>query len=121
MKLIGEWRVKMKDFTIMEKDTPLMHVSFTPDPVIKKYDVEEWRLPFHFIPDRGQMFQFLLGRSFERARPDCDELLNYLGLETYNPYEIVQKTHGVCPDDYWWLKFDGEEINWSDVNVYKRV
>lgn len=46
-----------------------------------------------------------------------DEMKAVLGLEKYNIYDILRKTHGVDIDDFIWFKFDGEDISWDDVRV----
>ncbi len=40
-------------------------------------------------------------------------------FESYNPWEIVRKTHGFLWDDYMWIRFEGETLTWEDVNLGK--
>jgi hypothetical protein len=109
------------EFTVMRYDKPVMHVvidhnAVTTEPLTKDRD----QLPFYFQPDIDQMFTFLESRCSERSRPDQRELLALIGLDEYNPYEIVKKTHGITPDDHFWLRFPGEDLKWRDVDGYKR-
>ena len=69
-----------------------------------------------------KMTRYQLGRIFElrcweKDRPDINGILEYLGLDEYNPYEIVKKTHGVSCNDYIWFRFPGEKITSKDVLV----
>lgn len=41
--------------------------------------------------------------------PECrwtPMLLESIGLEEFNIYEILRKTHGVSTNDFTWFKFD---------------
>lgn len=62
----------------------------------------------------GQIFEL---RCWEKGRPDINDILRHLGVEEYNPYEIVRKTHGVSVNDYIWFRFPGEKITSEDVLV----
>ena len=48
---------------------------------------------------------------------NIDEILFNLGLNEYNMLDILKKTHGVNFDDFWWIKFENEDLNWKDVKV----
>ena len=54
-------------------------------------------------------------RVFSKKRPDLKILLNQLGLNNYNVYDIVKKTHGFMTKDSFWLKFDDEQLQYEDV------
>jgi hypothetical protein len=50
--------------------------------------------------------------------PFTQEELDRFGLDEYNPYDILRKTHGIlpnCPDCYW-IKFAGEELTYKVVS-----
>lgn len=66
---------------------------------------------------RNQLNRILEFRCWERGRPDIRELLANLGLDEYNPYEIVRRTHGVSYNDYIWFRFPGEKLTSKDVLV----
>lgn len=66
---------------------------------------------------RHQLNRILELRCIERGRPDIQQILNHLGLQEYNPYEIVRKTHGVSYNDYIWFRFPGENLTAKDVLV----
>lgn len=59
--------------------------------------------------------EFLKYRCFPETRANCKELLKALGLEFYEVFSIVEKTHGVMVDDIFWVKFEGENLTYRDV------
>ena len=38
-----------------------------------------------------------------------------MGLDTYNVYNILTRTHGITPYDEYWIRFDGEKISYDDA------
>ena len=66
---------------------------------------------------RPQLTGILELRCWDRNRADIGEILRHFGLEEYNPYEIVKKTHGVSYNDYNWFRFPGEKLTSQDVLV----
>ena len=48
---------------------------------------------------------FLRERCFPESRGNAKELLRQLGLDEYDPLQIVEKTHGRTSDDDMWLRF----------------
>lgn len=67
------------------------------------------------IVNGDDVYSFLIERVFDFGRGDRDELLSLLGLKEYNAYEIAKKTHGILFQDFIWLKFDDDEIEWAEV------
>lgn len=66
---------------------------------------------------RFQLNQIFEMRCIEKERPDISLILRHLGLNEYNPLEIVRKTHGVSYNDYIWFRFPGERLCSKDVLV----
>lgn len=62
---------------------------------------------------------WLKWRVFPSTRVNADELLDSLGLNAYNRWGIVRKTHGVMADDEIWLRFKGETLTHRDVCLRK--
>lgn len=48
-------------------------------------------------------------RAFPEERTDCKKLLDELGLERYNAWDIIKKTRGTLMTDYFWLKIDKDD------------
>lgn len=66
---------------------------------------------------RNQLNEVLALRCFERGRADINEKLKAIGVSSYNPYEIIKKTHGVSYNDFIWIRFPGETLTSADVLV----
>ena len=92
---------------------------------VKEYDVTVSRFTDHPLKQifaqkkmtRYQLNRILELRCWERDRADINELLENIGLQEYNPQEIVRKTHGVSFNDYIWIRFPGEKLTSKDVLV----
>lgn len=64
---------------------------------------------------RNQLNEIMAGRCWDQNRPDLLDLLKGIGLESFNPKEILRKTHGVMRNDFIWFRFPGENIQAEDV------
>ncbi len=62
-------------------------------------------LDFKHITTNEEIIDFLE----ERKNPECraDKVLEMLGMDNYNVWEICKATRGVVADYYWWLSKDG--------------
>jgi len=54
-------------------------------------------------------------RVFPDHAPFTGSELKRFGVEEYNPYEIIRKTHGIMPGDQYWFRFSGEELTYKKV------
>ena len=68
-----------------------------------------------------ELEKWLKWRTFPPTRANADELLKALGLNAYNRWAIVRKTHGVMADDEIWLRFQGETLKHKDVCLRKEL
>ena len=68
-----------------------------------------------------ELEKWLKWRTFPPTRANADELLKSLGLNAYNRWAIVRKTHGVMADDEIWLRFQGETLKHKDVCLRKEL
>ena len=64
-------------------------------------------------PNMADVGEFFESRCFPRERRNCDQLLADLGLDYYTPLGIVRKTHGRLLEDYCWIRFEGEELDYE--------
>lgn len=48
---------------------------------------------------------FLESRCFPKNRANAKDILENIGLEEYDPFEIVKKTQGKMAEDDQWLEF----------------
>lgn len=69
-------------------------------------------------PTLEDLDKFLESRCFPKDRMNCKQLLKDLGLVNYSPLLIVMKTHGRQFEDYCWVKFKGEDVDYNrDVKI----
>jgi len=59
-------------------------------------------------PDFEWLERFIKARTFPRNRDNCADILEWLGLEKYDIWEINRKTKGITTDDPFWLRFKAE-------------
>ncbi|MCU6762603.1 Uncharacterised protein [uncultured Roseburia sp.] len=55
-------------------------------------------------PDWEQFEYFLESRCFPRTRANAKEMLKELGIDSYDPLQIIEKTKGRMAEDHHWLK-----------------
>lgn len=106
------------EFDYMRKNEVMSHVKV--DYVNKKVDVVNYTdeivyTPFGIVtnPSIQDFEHFLETRCFPKNRYNCKQLLADLELDYYSPILIVQKTHGRQLEDYHWIKFEGEELDYE--------
>lgn len=109
------------EFDVMNKDDKVAEVFISADRKtvkVKQYTDNIWIKPFPMEePTLEDVADFLESRCFPRSRVNCQQLLEDLGLETYSPIGIVQKTYGRQFDDFIWLKFKGVEVKYADIKL----
>lgn len=79
--------------------------------MIKRPNIEDWKFPFMLFGDKSyiSVFKFsdwVCERCFPPERVDARKLLDELGLEHYDRWEIVKKTSALMPGrDQFWVDF----------------
>ena len=69
-------------------------------------------------PAMSDFEAFLESRCFPKARANCRQLLADFGLDCYDPLAIVRETKGRQWDDYNWVLFEGEVVDYErDVKL----
>lgn len=58
---------------------------------------------------------FFRSRCFEETNYGLRDLLKLLGLQQYNPYDIVRITHGKMVNDPCWIRFEGETLSYEEL------
>lgn len=107
------------NFMVMYKneDVAFVHVSADHKEVsIKKIMPDGMKQVFNGNKlDLERVYSFLKDRCFEDGYTDLENVLAKVGMISNNPWEWNRKTHGVTWEDYFWVKFEGEDIVWEDV------
>ncbi|MCD8019660.1 MAG: hypothetical protein LUF92_08815 [Clostridiales bacterium] len=106
-------------FTVMFQDTEVAKVTLDKKKtIIEKYVPDSYCQPFGGPrQDRLRVYEFLESRCYENERGDLKEILEQASLTSNNPWEWVRITHGVTWEDFFWIRFPGENLKWKDVRV----
>ncbi|UMZ73017.1 hypothetical protein [Natranaerofaba carboxydovora] len=119
-----KFEVLHKDKVVAEvfvsADKKYIYIDQTTKPEKRPFPVsiDTKTTPFN-NPRRGLKVvnNFLKSRCFPKERFNCHQLLEDLGLKTYSPLAIVEKTHGLQFDDYLWIRFNGEDLKYDDIKI----
>lgn len=57
-------------------------------------------------------------RCFPESRGNAKQLLKGK-LYGYNRLAIIYDTHGIMSDDYYWIRFENQDLKWDDVKHWK--
>ena len=112
----------MAIYEIMEKDRVITRLVW--DETLQIFHAEIFNTsvfqPFRTKTVTKQQFnEWLESRCFDRNRGDASKLLAALGIDAYDPYAIIAKTHGVMSHDFIWLQNAGEALTWREVDAYR--
>ncbi|MEC2074274.1 hypothetical protein [Alkalihalophilus marmarensis] len=115
-------------FDVMLFDDVIACVDLKPSGSEKPYVInyiEGFNKQFSPNPEgyitKDELEKWLKWRVFPETRFNADELLAALGLNSYNRWAIIRKTHGVMADDEIWLRFKGETLKHRDVTLRKSL
>lgn len=113
-------------FDVMYMDEVIASVDLKPEGSDKPYVINYIKgFNKQFSPDsegyitKEELERWLKWRVFPSTRVNAKELLAKLGLNSYNRWAIVRKTHGVMADDEIWIRFKGETLKHRDVTLRK--
>lgn len=122
--MLEKYTLKYKDITvgILSYDTESRRFSYeTINKTLDKFKYPPILFDYRYfdvnhIPTNEEIIEFLE----ERTIPECraDKVLEMLGMDNYNVWEICKATRGVVADDYWWLAKDGDR--YEDFHIRAR-
>ena len=107
------------NFTVFHENTPVAHVSVSDDH--KSVHIEKLVPDGMIQPFCGnklnleRVYNFLKDRCYEDCFVGLDEVLKTQNMKSNNPWEWNRKTHGITWEDFFWIKFEGEDIEWEDI------
>lgn len=108
-------------YHILMKDIPV--IDIITDELNKVIDFKK------FVPDgpmqpfwgnnitTERFYDFLHDRCYEDGYLGLKDVLHNAGLSSNNPYLWNRRTHGVSFEDFFWIRYDDENIKWDDVRV----
>lgn len=109
----------MYRFQIMWKDIPVANITMSykeEDFSIHVLNEEKVKLhPFKKNKSYNYVKNFLEDRRVHLGRPDREELFSSPSISG-DFFAELQDTKAIDYDDPIWLKFDGDQSNWSDNN-----
>ncbi len=109
----------MKSFYIMDKNRRICKVIISGLKVtLEKYS--EAKIDKQFptdTPTIEEVYEWIEDRCFPESRANKNELLEAMGLSLYEPLEIVKITHGLLHEDYIWILWEGEEVQYEDIKI----
>lgn len=109
------------EFMVMHLNEPVAHVKISENKkwvFIEKLIPDSYKQPF--CGDKADIFRvydFLESRCYENGRADLAEILELAGMRDNDPWEWVKRTHGVVYEDFIWIRFPGEDLEWKDVAI----
>lgn len=122
--MLEKYTLKYKDISvgILSYDTESRRFSYeTINKTLDKFKYPPILFDYRYfdvnhIPTNEEIIEFLE----ERTIPECraDKVLEMLGMDNYNVWEICKATRGVVADDYWWLAKDGDR--YKDFHIRAR-
>lgn len=109
----------MKSFWIMNKDRVICKVNIDGLNVeLIQYSTDIVDRQFRSdSPSIEDVYDWIEDRCFPSSRDNKKEILDSLNLNLYEPLEIVKNTHGLLQDDYIWIKWEGEDIEYDDIKI----
>lgn len=103
---------------LMIKNSPVLTVSESGACEILDFD----RLPFG-LRREGVSFpdfvEWASNRSLSLGRSHAKEILNSLRVSQNNRYGICKVCRGLSLEDSYWIRQDGDESSWEDVNLFQ--
>lgn len=100
----------LADITIDYTNEKIEVSVYTNDPIYMPFGIKR-------NPDFHDYKMFLESRCFPKERYNKKQLLLDLDVPYYEPFYIIQKTHGLMHEDYCWIRFKGEDVNYEDIKI----
>lgn len=112
-------------FDLMDKDEKLATVYF--EHPVKIEISNEGSVLCPFIKNKVYTEEDILDyiercMCMPKTRFNCKEVLNNLGLEEYDPWELVKITHGFrLGSERLWLRFNGEDLDYEGLRKKLKI
>lgn len=113
------------EFDYMYKDTLCTHVMCDGNNIKIENKVKNISLTAFGVADvvtPNDVYDLLCERCFPETRVNCSELLEDMGIQEYDPIEIIKQTHGAMCSDYFWIRLkENQELSYKDIDPRLRV
>ena len=106
-------------FVVWKSEAPICEYLISEDEqitynIITKYK-ELMITTIHRRLDIADIYYLFSCRVFQDRTPFTYPILGRMGIEKYNVYNILRRTHGITPYDDYWIRFDGEELDFDQA------
>ena len=106
-------------FAIWRADTPVCDYLVSEDEQVSYTIITKFKelmiTTIHRPLDISDIYYLFSCRVFQDRTPFTYPVLERMGLEKYNVYNILRRTHGITPYDEYWIRFDGETLTYEDA------
>ena len=102
---------------LLLKDTPILEIKDDGTCIVLDFD----RLPFALRKENiaySEFVEWAMNRTLSLGRSYAKEILNTLRLSQNNRYAIFKACRGLSLEDAYWVKQDGDNQTWEDVNLF---
>lgn len=103
---------------LLLKDDPILQINNNGSCKIIEFD----RLPFALRKENVTFADFIewaSNRTLSIGRSNAKEILNALRLSQTNRYAICKACRGVSLEDAYWIRQEGDEKTWKEVNLFE--
>ena len=112
------WDERADFMQLLLKDKPLLEIQENGTCTILDFD----RLPFALRKEKITFVEFMewaSSRSLSIGRSYAKEILNTLRLPQSNRYAVCRACRGLNLEDAYWIREDGDEKTWEEVNLFQ--
>ena len=106
-------------FTVWKCEAPICEYLVSEDEEVSYTIITRFKelmiTTIHRPLDISDIYYLFSCRVFQDKTPYTYPILDRMGIEKYNVYNILRRTHGITPYDDYWIRFDGEATTFEQA------
>ena len=106
-------------FTVWKCEAPICEYLVSEDEEVSYTIITRFKelmiTTIHRPLDISDIYYMFSCRVFQDKTPYTYPILDRMGIEKYNVYNILKRTHGITPYDDYWIRFDGETTTFEQA------
>ena len=106
-------------FTVWKCEAPICEYLVSEDEEVSYTIITRFKelmiTTIHRPLDISDIYYMFSCRVFQDKTPYTYPILDRMGIEKYNVYNILRRTHGITPYDDYWIRFDGETTTFEQA------
>ena len=106
-------------FTVWKCEAPICEYLVSEDEEVSYTIITRFKelmiTTIHRPLDISDIYYLFSCRVFQDKTPYTYPILDRMGIEKYNVYNILRRTHGITPYDDYWIRFDGETTTFEQA------